>query len=104
MFTFTFSASLFLCFAETIFTNTLHSGIQQYAPSVDPKVVIDAGATAVRNVVSENDLPGVLLAYSKSVDYTFYLCAGAAVIPFFFCWGLGWKDIRKKQSAPKGEV
>jgi hypothetical protein len=96
MFSQTFGGAIFLSFADTIFTNSLKSELPQYAPSVNPEVVIAAGATAIRNVVAKNELAGVLVAYGKSVDRVFYLTAGAAVGCFCFAWGMGWKDIRKK--------
>jgi len=99
----TFGSAIFLSFAETIFSNSLRSELRRYVPSVNPQVVIDAGATAIRNVVSKNELPGVLLAYSESMDRVFYLAAGASVGSFCFAWGMGWKDIRKKQTV-QGEA
>lgn len=101
MFSSTLGGAIFLTFANTIFTNSLKSEIPKYAPSVDPQAVVDAGATAVKSVVSQGDLAGVLLAYSKAFDRVFYLTAGAAVACFVFAWGMGWKDIRqKKQVGP----
>jgi len=93
----TFGGAIFLTFADTIFTNSLKSEIPRYAPSVNPEVVIAAGATAIRNVVAINELAGVLVAYSKSVDRVFYLAAGTAVGCFGFAWAMGWKDIREKK-------
>ena len=65
--------------------------------------MIAAGATAIRTAIAADNVPGVLLAYSKSVDRVFYLAVGAAVGCFIFAWGMGWKDIRKKK-AVKGEA
>jgi hypothetical protein len=104
MFSQTFGGAIFLSFADTIFTNSLKSQLPQYAPSVNPEVVIAAGATAIRNVVAKNELAGVLVAYGKSVDRVFYLTAGAAVGCFCFAWGMGWKDIRKKKPVERGEA
>ncbi|KAI0376197.1 putative MFS multidrug transporter [Hypomontagnella monticulosa] len=101
MFSQNFGGALFLSFSETIFTNSLKTLIPEYAPSVDPQTVIDAGATGFRGSISSSALANVLLAYAQSVDRVFYLTAGASVACFIFAWGTGWVDIRKKKEVSK---
>ena len=91
------SGSIFLSIADTVFTNRLRAWIHWFAPTVNPQVVINAGATGIRQVVSPQDLKGVLEAYAKSCDDVFYLALAASLAAFLFTWGLGWKDVRKKQ-------
>ena len=95
IFTQLFGGSLFLSFAETTFTNGIRHAIPQYVQGVSAETVIAAGATAIRQVVSQTQLPGVLLAYNQAVSHTFYLAAAAAAVTFFSCWGMGWKNIKK---------
>jgi hypothetical protein len=61
----------FLAIGETVFTNTLRSSLESYAPGVDPRDVIDVGASAVRSSVSKAELPGVLRAYNHALVATF---------------------------------
>lgn len=96
--------AIFLVLGNTIFHEKLKTGLAEYAPNVDAQAVIAAGATAFRPIVSPEDLPGVLLAYSKSVDSAFYLAAAAAAASFFTAWGLGWVDIRNKKAPVKSDV
>ncbi|RLL98909.1 hypothetical protein CFD26_104495 [Aspergillus turcosus] len=91
----TFGASVFFAVAEVLFSHGLRSTIPQYAPTVDPETVIAAGATGFRGIVSKASLPGVLLAYSKSLGHVFYLVAALSVVQFFFAWGMGWKNVGK---------
>jgi hypothetical protein len=91
----TIGAAIFLAVAEVIFSHGLRSTLPQYAPTVDPERVIAAGATGFRGIVSEASLPGVLLAYSKSIGHIFYLVAALSVVQFFFAWGMGWKNVGK---------
>lgn len=72
--------------------------IPKEAPNVNPQLVIGAGATGIRDVVSVEDLPGVLTAYAKSVDRVFYMCAALGVLCTLCAFGTGWKDIRKKKT------
>jgi hypothetical protein len=100
----TFGGTLFLAFAQTVFSHALVDGLKKYAPTVNAEVVIKAGASAVRTVVNDADLRGVLRAYASAVDRDFYLGTGAAAAVFIFAWGMGWKDIRKKKVAVTPEV
>ncbi|KAL2871247.1 MDR family MFS transporter [Aspergillus lucknowensis] len=99
MFFTTFFGALFLSFANTVLTNSLRTLVPQYAPNVDAQTVIAAGATDLASAVPAADLPGVLVAYSESVNRVMYLCVGAACACFIFAWGMGWKDIRAKGSS-----
>ncbi len=92
-----FGGSTFLTLAETIFSNSLRTVVPEDAPGANVDAIVAAGATAFRNVVSSEELPGVLRAYTTSIDHVFYLVCGAGVAGFAFSWGIGWRDIRKKE-------
>lgn len=102
MFAQTFGGALFLTFAETVFANGLTKAINTFAPNVSAKTVIGAGASAVRGVVPKVELAGVLLAYNQAVQQTFYLAAGAAAGTLVFCWGMGWKSVKKAKVVTPG--
>ncbi|KAL2851333.1 major facilitator superfamily domain-containing protein [Aspergillus pseudodeflectus] len=95
----TFGGSIFLAIANVIFTAGLRDQIPQYAPNVNPENVIAKGATGFRDVIAAEDLAGVLRGYAKAVDWTLYLAAALCVVQFASSWGLGWKDVRKKEVA-----
>ncbi|KUJ12632.1 MFS multidrug transporter [Mollisia scopiformis] len=90
-----FGGSVWLAVASTIFTNGLNKSLAKYAPEVDPKVVVNAGATGYRSVVPASAVPGVIQAYSQAVNYAFYLAAACGVAYFVFSWGMGWKSVKK---------
>ena len=48
--------------------------------------------------------PGVLLAYTDTVDRVFYMTTGLAALTFALAWGMGWRDIRKNQQGQKWPV
>ncbi|KAJ5911555.1 uncharacterized protein N7473_000858 [Penicillium subrubescens] len=104
MFTQTLSGAVFLTFSDVIFSTGLKTLIPKYEPDVSAQVVIAAGATGIRDVVSDQNLPGVLKAYAKSVDHVFYLVAAMGVVAFVFSFGMGWKDIRKKKPTTEQDV
>lgn len=94
----TFGGAVFLSVAQLIFSQGLISGLEEYAPTINPEIVIKAGATAVRSVVSPADLPAVLRAYMVGIDRVFYLGTGAAGAIFLFSWGMGWRSIKKDKN------
>lgn len=99
MFAQTLSGALFLTAANVLFDSGLKSFIPEHAPNVDPQTIISAGATGFRNAVSSGDLPGVLMAYSKSIGWVFIMSAALGVLTVTASFGMGWKDIRKGKSA-----
>jgi hypothetical protein len=86
--------------SDVIFAQTLTKRVPQYAPSVSPQAVLDAGsgAEAVRALVEGHleDLDGILRAYSEGLRNIFYFLIGISVVSVFVCLGMGWVDVRKK--------
>lgn len=104
MFSGNFCGAVAVVICQTVYTNSLTELIPAYAPDVNPQVVINAGATKVREVVSPNQLPEVLTAYAKSIDNIWYLDCGLAAVVFVFGWFLGFQDIRKKMDVRRSRI
>ncbi|KAB5566098.1 putative MFS multidrug transporter [Coniochaeta sp. 2T2.1] len=96
--------AVFVVVGNTMFGELLRSGLTKYAPHADAQHIVASGATAFRSFVSAEDLPGVLIAYAKAVTAPLYLASAAAALAFFSSWGMGWVDIRKKKTPPRGDV
>jgi len=94
----TFAGSIFLTIANTIFASSLDTKLVEYVPDIDLAKVLAAGANGFRSVVTESQLPGVLLAYAESLALIFYLPVASAVLMFFLAWGMGWNDVREKKN------
>ncbi|KAF2496011.1 MFS transporter [Lophium mytilinum] len=96
--------ALAISIAQNIFVNTLAEDIPVYAPGVDPKIVIGAGATHVREVMAKygwnNMLDGVLEAYTKGITRAFLVAVAAAVISFIVSFGMEWKSVKGRKIAP----
>lgn len=99
MFTGMLGGALLLSFSATIFTQSLRKEIPIQDPSADAGAIIAAGATEFRKILNSNELGGILIAYSKSIDRVFYLIAALTAASFFLAFGLGFKDIREKKPA-----
>lgn len=98
-------ASVTVVIANTIFAQTLTSTIPRYAPSVSPGATLSAGsgASAVRSLVAghEDELNGVLKAYSESIGNVFYFLVGLSGLALVTSLGMGWKDVRKTTEGDK---
>lgn len=66
-----FGGSLFASFGKTVFSNCLIPALQGFSLLLNVPDLINAGATGVRLAVSEEDLPGVLLAFNQALTQTF---------------------------------
>jgi hypothetical protein len=96
--------AVFLSLAELIFINTLRHYLAILVPQINPELVIAAGATGLDTAVPTASLPGVLIAYTKSVDRVMCLAIGTAGGSFLCAFGMGWKSIKKaKAAAPAAE-
>ncbi|KDN62611.1 putative major facilitator superfamily transporter [Colletotrichum sublineola] len=103
----TFGGAIFVTVASVIFSEGLGTNLAKYAPSVDAETILAAGGTGFRKVVSQDDLPGVLTAYARSIGEVFYLLVALGGVSFALAWGMGWVDIRKKddkKGGKKGDV
>ncbi|KAF1975040.1 MFS general substrate transporter, partial [Bimuria novae-zelandiae CBS 107.79] len=88
--------------AQNIFINSLAQEIPKYAPGIDPRIVINAGATYVRMVVPVEYLAGVLVAYTKAITTAMVLSIATAVIATLASFGMEWKSIKGKKIIPAG--
>lgn len=82
--------------AQNIFTNTIVEEVPKHTTSIDPRVIVSVGATALRHFIPKNDLPGVLIAYAYAIQKTFILpiCVGAMAFAIsFLC---EWKSVKGK--------
>lgn len=88
-----------LALCQLVFIQGLKTQLPLHAPDVNTTAVIQAGATQFRALISDTDLPDVLTGYSDSIDQVFYLLAGLSAAGGLVLWGMGWQDIRKRQSS-----
>jgi len=93
--------ALSISIAQNIFVNSLADNIPVYAPGVDPKVVIGAGATHVREVLDTHGwnamLGGVLKAYTKGITQAFLVAVAASALAFIVSFGMEWKSVKGKK-------
>ncbi|KAK5091212.1 hypothetical protein LTR05_001392 [Lithohypha guttulata] len=86
--------ALSISIAQNIFSNALVSEIPKHAPSVDPRVVIAAGATHIRQVTPPDALAGVLQAYNNALTQSYILPIATAGLAFLCSFLFEWKSVK----------
>ncbi|KAJ5641790.1 hypothetical protein N7490_005790 [Penicillium lividum] len=91
------SAALFISIAQTVFQNQLVASITEYAPTVSPGAIIEAGAAHLSHKVSSKSLPSVLYAYNLAVTRTFYVSLVAGIFSFVGAGLVQWRSMKRPQ-------
>lgn len=85
--------------AQNIFVNGLAHNIPKFS-TVDPSLVVNVGATHLREVISPEDLPGVLLGYMMSINQAFVLPIAAGGLAIFYAIMTENKTVKGKKLTP----
>ncbi|KAJ7617034.1 major facilitator superfamily domain-containing protein [Roridomyces roridus] len=96
MFSQTLGGALFISIAQNVFTNKLVQGIVDRVPSVDPNLVLGAGATALRTVVPTESFGAVLTVYNDALVSAFYVSVAMAALSLVGSLAIEWKSIKGK--------
>lgn len=93
------SGALCISIAQNVFQNRLARNLTEYAPMIDPDVIIRGGAANLAERIPSKFLSSVLFAYNVAVTQTFYVSVGTAALSFLGAGLVEWKSMRKpKQS------
>ncbi|KAI0853534.1 MFS general substrate transporter [Daldinia vernicosa] len=95
MFSQLLGGAIFSAVAKTVFTSSIGTALQEFAPDVDPSLLINTGATEITKVIPPSQVNGALLAYNQAITYIFYLQLAAASCAFLTGWGMGWKNLKE---------
>lgn len=95
-------AAVFVSVGQNVFGNRLGANIGLYAPGVvDAGVLIEGGATEVKNVVLKGQGEGgeavyraVLVAYNKALTETFYVGVGLSVVAVLGVVAMEWVNVK----------
>lgn len=98
----TLGGAISISIAQNIFSNTLVKQLPLDAPTVDPRLVISAGATHFRSVVPPSKLPGVLEAFDTAVTRAFILPIATSGLAALASLMMEWKSVKGKKLMPGG--
>lgn len=71
-----------------------------HAPTVNPLVIVSAGATHFRDALRPQQVPGVLIAYNKAVTTAFILPIAVGGLAALSSLLMEWKSVKGKSLIP----
>lgn len=89
--------ALFVSVDQSVFSNKLVQYVAEYAPSVNPAVVLGAGTAGIKQqAVDSADIPAVLLAYNDVITQIFVVGVAMAGISLIGSLLVEWKSVKGK--------
>ena len=84
--------------AQSVIVNHLFAAMQTIDPQITVPDIVAAGATGLKDLVSSDQLPVVLVAYAKSIDLgAFLVCTVMGAFAFLLAFGVEWRSVKKKE-------
>ncbi|CBF73873.1 hypothetical protein AN8095.2 [Aspergillus nidulans FGSC A4] len=108
MFFQTLGGALFIAVAQSLFQNGLIEGVVEYAPSVDPAAIVEAGATEMRHVLEQlgqlDQLENVILAFLDGLRDTYRLSLALFLAAFVVSCFFEWRSVKEGGKSAEGAV
>jgi hypothetical protein len=97
----TLGGSCFLTGAQNIFDGQLVKGVAALnIPGLNATSISGTGATQIRNLVPDDQIPAFLAAYNDSIVQTFYLATGCAAVSTLVSFFVPWNSVKGKDLMP----
>ncbi|KAK2740557.1 hypothetical protein FQN57_006061 [Myotisia sp. PD_48] len=101
MFSENLASAIMVSVAQNTFTNQLVINLSESVPSLDPNMILDAGATQIKNIVPRESYRVVLVAYNRSLTHTFYVCVGLSCAAILGVVWLEWLSVKGDKKETK---
>ena len=88
--------AIFVSAASTTFNNRLIANLKTMVPSLDPQIVVSAGATNLRRTVPPAVLGDVIEAYNATLRRVFLISVVLSCLALLGSLGTEWKRIKGK--------
>ncbi|KAI1268141.1 major facilitator superfamily domain-containing protein [Xylariaceae sp. FL1019] len=92
----TISGSIFNSVGQSIFYNKLQQYTIEYAPGLDPAIVLGTGATAIQSTIPAQYLDGVKLAYNNALNQVMLIPTVIAAVGVIFGFTIEWRSVKNK--------
>ncbi|KAJ7679255.1 major facilitator superfamily domain-containing protein [Mycena polygramma] len=100
MFLQSIGGSVFVSIAQNVFENKLVSGIRSDVPSIDPSIVLRAGATSLKDAVPPAVVGAVLFVYNRALVSAFYVATATACLSVVGTLAIEWKNVKVQAESP----
>lgn len=95
--------TIFITTSQTLLESKLVKGLSPIIPNLDASILANGGATTIRSLVTEDQLPIVLDVYNNSMRSIWYLALGMSCLSFLASLGMEWKSVKDKKDETGGE-
>jgi len=95
----TLGGALFVSVAQNVFTNKLKQGLAEYAPALDPAIILKSGATSIQSNTPKEFLTGVTLAYNNALVRAFIVATAMGSFSIIGSAIIEWKSVKGEKKA-----
>jgi lipid-A-disaccharide synthase-like uncharacterized protein len=99
----TLGGAVFISVGQNILTSRLVSGITELVEGIDPAMIVNTGATELRNLVPAEQLPAVLEVYNDALRQVFLISVGMSAVAILGALGFEWKSVKKGKKGVVGQ-
>ncbi|KEF63583.1 uncharacterized protein A1O9_01561 [Exophiala aquamarina CBS 119918] len=92
----TVGGAVFISAAQAGFVNKTLKALAVKAPDINPGLVVATGATDLRKVFTEEQIPRILSAYMEGLKVPFAMCIAFAGVSFVIAFAPRWESIKGK--------
>ncbi|KAJ7018830.1 major facilitator superfamily domain-containing protein [Mycena alexandri] len=96
--------SIFVSVAQAAFENRLVGGIIHEVPTIDPNVILRAGATSLKDAVPPALIDAVLSVYNAALVNAFYVATATACLSAVGTLAIEWKSIKPEAEPTTAET
>ncbi|KAI1384991.1 putative efflux pump [Hypoxylon trugodes] len=96
----TVGGALFVSVGQTVFSNKLVQELAANVPSIDPNVILNAGATNLQHSLPADVIPNVIISYSNALTTAFIVGTALVAFTIFGSATIEWKSVKGKKLEP----
>jgi len=103
MFCQSLGGALFIAVGQSVFSNGLVTGVAKYAPDLDPQLLLNTGATAIRSTLGklglEDHIHQAIEAYVYALKDCYRVTVAVSGVAFIASCFFEWKSVKKVQKS-----
>ncbi|EEU46912.1 uncharacterized protein NECHADRAFT_36043 [Fusarium vanettenii 77-13-4] len=88
--------AIFICIGQSIFVNYLSDGLKAVS-GINTQAILEAGATALSDLVPANKLHEVLVVYNDALQKAFIVVVAVSAFMVVPALGMEWRTVKNKQ-------
>ncbi|KAI8721934.1 MFS domain-containing protein [Fusarium sp. LHS14.1] len=88
--------AIFICIGQSIFVNYLSDGLRAVS-GINTQAILEAGATALSDLVPANKLHDVLVVYNDALQKAFIVVVAVSAFMVVPALGMEWRTVKNKQ-------